>query len=67
VASSTVPSVASNPHVIHVNPLDESSMAVGLLEALDLGTSDADRRDRRTSVADLTWHQAAIDHVAGWQ
>lgn len=67
VASSTVPSVASNSHVIHVNPLDETSVAAGLLDALDLGTSDADRRDRRASVADLTWHQAALDHVAGWQ
>ena len=53
--------------MIHVNPLDETSVAAGLLDALDLGTSDADRRDRRASVADLTWHQAALDHVAGWQ
>ena len=67
MASSTVPRVASNSRVIHVNPLDETSVAAGLLDALDLGTSDADRRDRRASVADLTWHQAALDHVAGWQ
>jgi len=67
VASSVVPSVASNPHVIHVDPLDESSIGAGLLEALDQGTSDADRQSRRDSVADLTWRQAAIEHVASWR
>ncbi|MFZ1062000.1 MAG: glycosyltransferase family 1 protein [Acidimicrobiales bacterium] len=67
VASAGVPSVAHNSHVIHVDPLDVSSISTGLLEALDLGTGERDRSARADSVADLTWHQAALDHVACWQ
>lgn len=67
VASSAVPSVANNSLVVHVDPLDESSVAAGLLSALDQGTGDRDRQARRASVADLTWRQAAMDHVAGWR
>jgi hypothetical protein len=53
--------------VIHVDAFEESSIAAGLLEALDQGTSDVDRESRRKSVAELTWRQTALDHVAGWQ
>jgi glycosyltransferase involved in cell wall biosynthesis len=67
VASTTVPSVAQNEQVIRVNALDESSITHGLLEALDQDTNGAAREARRASVADLTWRQAALDHVAGWQ
>ena len=67
VASRQIPSVAHNPSVVHVDPLDESSVSAGLLAALDQGTGEADRQARRESVADLTWRQAALDHVAGWQ
>ena len=67
VASSAVPSVTANSQVIHVDAFEESSIAAGLLEALDQGTSDVDRESRRKSVAELTWRQTALDHVAGWQ
>jgi glycosyltransferase involved in cell wall biosynthesis len=67
VASAALPSVANNPHVVHVEPREVSSITTGLLEVLDLGTSDEDRMARRKSVADQTWRQAALDHVAGWQ
>jgi hypothetical protein len=59
--------VTANSQVIHVDAFEESSIAAGLLEALDQGTSDVDRESRRKSVAELTWRQTALDHVAGWQ
>jgi glycosyltransferase involved in cell wall biosynthesis len=67
VASATVPSVATNAQVVRVDPLDVSSIASGLCEALDQDDGDLGRRARASSVAELTWRHAALDHVAGWQ
>lgn len=67
VASSNLPSTLANQQVIHVDPLDASSISQGLLLALDQDASDVARRARRASVADLTWHHSALDHVAAWK
>jgi glycosyltransferase involved in cell wall biosynthesis len=67
VASVTTPSVATNSEVIRVDPLDVHAIAQGLLSALSLG-DDADSRLRRqASVADLTWRNVALDHLAAWR
>lgn len=67
VASSAVPSVAGNSHVVHVDPLQEASITAGLLESLDQGAGGAERAARMNSVSNLTWHQAALDHLAVWK
>lgn len=66
VASTTTPSVAANPEVVRVDPLDVESIAEGLERALGLGDDDASRARRRASVADLTWHHVALDHLRAW-
>jgi hypothetical protein len=67
VASVTTPSVANNPHVILVDPLDVAAIEEGLVTALSLSNDDATRAGRRDSVADLNWRNAALDHLASWQ
>ena len=67
VASATTPSVASNDQVVRVDPLDVESIARGLVGALSDGVDDASRLARCESVADLTWRNVALDHLAAWQ
>jgi glycosyltransferase involved in cell wall biosynthesis len=67
VASSTTPSVAGNDRVIRVDPLDIESIAEGLVAVLSNGVDDASRSARSESVADLTWRNVALDHLAAWQ
>jgi glycosyltransferase involved in cell wall biosynthesis len=67
VASTTTPSVADNPEVVRVDPSDVESIAAGLVRALALGSDGASCARRRASVAELTWRNAALDHMAGWQ
>lgn len=67
VASRSTPSVRSNDEVVLVDPLEVESIADGLLRALALPDDDAARARRRASVADLTWRNCALDHVAGWR
>lgn len=67
VASTTVPSVATNSEVVHVDGLDIESIAHGLERSMALTIDDASSARRRGSVADLTWANAALDHLAGWQ
>lgn len=67
VASRSTPSVASNAEVVRVDPLDVDAIAQGLLDclALDTGADAASRR--KASVAELTWRNVALDHLAGWR
>jgi glycosyltransferase involved in cell wall biosynthesis len=67
VASSTTPSVLGNDTVVRVDPLDVASIARGLLDALGQETDQKAIEARRASVAALTWRNAALDHLAGWQ
>jgi glycosyltransferase involved in cell wall biosynthesis len=67
VVSTTTPSVANNDSVITVDPLDVSSIADGLIAALHEGTDEDSRAARQTSVADLTWRNVALDHLAAWR
>ena len=67
VASANTPSVADNDEVVVVDPLEVESIANGLLEALARENDDAARQRRRASVADLTWRNVALDHVAAWR
>jgi hypothetical protein len=67
VASTTTPSVANNRLVVRVDPLDESSIAEGLLNALAQGADYESQLARRESVSDLTWRNVALDHLAAWQ
>jgi glycosyltransferase involved in cell wall biosynthesis len=67
VASATTPSVATNDRVRLVDPLDVDSIARGLVASLDDGVDDASQSARRESVADLTWRNVALDHLAAWQ
>ncbi len=67
VASANCPSVVSNPEVVHVDPLDIDAIAAGLQHALDQSTDDAAKVRRRASVAELTWRNSALDHLAAWQ
>lgn len=66
VASATTPSVAQNTEVIVVDPLDVSAIEEGLLRALALSNADEARARRRESVAELTWRNVALDHLASW-
>jgi hypothetical protein len=59
--------VAANELVVRVDPLDVESIAEGLLAALREGDDDESQAARRQSVADLTWRNVAIDHLAAWQ
>lgn len=67
VASSNTPSVAANTEVILVDPLDVEDIAGGLLAALSVPTDEGARARRRASVAELTWRNVALDHLAGWR
>jgi len=67
VASVTTPSVANNPEVITVDPLDVAAIEEGLVAALSLSNDVATRARRRDSVADLTWRNVALDHLASWR
>ncbi len=67
VASSTTPSVSTNETVIRVDPLDVEAIAGGLVGAIALSNDDVARTARRQSVSQLTWRNAALDHMAGWQ
>lgn len=67
VASVTTPSVATNPEVVRVNPLDVDEIAAGLLAAMSQDDDEASKERRRASVASLTWRNAALDHLAAWQ
>jgi hypothetical protein len=59
--------VSSNEYVVRVDALDVSSIAKGLLEALEHDDDEVAQGLRKASVAELTWRNAALDHVAGWQ
>jgi glycosyltransferase involved in cell wall biosynthesis len=67
VASVTTPSVAVNPLVTLVEPLDVESIAEGLLAALGQGLDHESQAARRQSVADLTWRNVALDHLTAWR
>jgi glycosyltransferase involved in cell wall biosynthesis len=67
VASSTTPSVAQNVEVVRVDPLDVNAIAEGLVAGLHASDDEASRGRRRASVADLTWRNVALDHLAAWQ
>jgi glycosyltransferase involved in cell wall biosynthesis len=67
VASTTTPSVAANDLVIRVDPLDVDSITGGLLAALNESVDDEHQLARRRSVAELTWRNLALDHLAVWQ
>jgi glycosyltransferase involved in cell wall biosynthesis len=66
VASRNCPSVEGNQEVILVDPLLEESIAEGLLAALEQGNDVLSRERRRASVADMTWHNCALDHLKAW-
>jgi citrate lyase gamma subunit len=67
VVSRTTPSVTSNDEVIRVDPLDVDAIATGLLQAMDQDDGASARQTRQMSVANLTWRNAALDHVEGWK
>ena len=67
VASTTTPSVTTNDLVVRVDPLNVESIAEGLLGALREGDDVDSQAARRRSVADLTWRNVALDHLAAWQ
>lgn len=67
VASTATPSVRSNDAVVHVDPLDVTSIADGLERALEQGVDEGARAARTASVADLTWRNCALDHLVGWR
>jgi hypothetical protein len=64
--STTTPSTSHNPEVVPVDPLDVSSIAQGLVRAAALDNDAAARTRRQDSVADLSWANAARDHLAAW-
>ena len=67
VVSATTPSTAANPEVVSVDALDVASIADGLEEALTQDDGAAARERRHLSVAELTWANCALDHLAGWR
>ena len=67
VASATTPSVAHNPEVVVVDAMDVAAIEAGLVRALTMSTTESAREQRRDSVADLTWRNVALDHLAAWQ
>ncbi|MGC8509411.1 MAG: glycosyltransferase [Acidimicrobiales bacterium] len=66
VASIPTPSVSGRDEVVVVDPHDVEAIAEGLVRALALPDDDAARARRRASVAELTWRNCALDHLAGW-
>ncbi len=67
VASTRTPSVAHNEEAVLVDALDVDAIADGLVTALARDDAPAARARRRASVADLTWHNVALDHLAAWR
>jgi glycosyltransferase involved in cell wall biosynthesis len=67
VASTTTPSVAKNDLVVAVDPLDVTSITEGLAAAVHDSDDERSRSARRQSVAELTWRNVALDHLAAWQ
>ncbi len=67
VASVTTPSVLGNPEVDVADPLDIDAITDALVRSLDRATTESARAARRATVANLTWRQCALDHLAGWQ
>ena len=67
VVSLSTPSVADNPEVVPVDPLDVEDIARGLVQSLSLANDAPARARRRASVAHLTWRNAALDHLEGWR
>jgi hypothetical protein len=66
LASTATPSVRNNDSVVRVDPLDVEAIDEGLERALSLDAVHH-REQRRASVADLTWRNAALDHLAAWR
>ena len=66
VASSTVPSVASEPLVEHVDPLSVDAICDGLQRALARNDDELARAQRRAAVSRFTWQQCARDHLRAW-
>jgi glycosyltransferase involved in cell wall biosynthesis len=67
LASTTTPSVALNTEVVLADPRDVEAIAQGLTSALAQSDDDESRSRRSRSVAELTWHNVALDHLAGWR
>ncbi len=67
VAGRDVPSVGANDEVIAVDPLDESSIAEGLVRACALADDEQARERRHASVSDQTWDRSLADHLEGWR
>lgn len=67
VVSTTTPSAHNNAEVVTVDPLDEESIAEGLMSALGLGDDEVACERRKRSVADLTWRNVALDHLESWR
>ena len=67
VASTTTPSVEGNAAVRRVDPLDVEGIAAALVASLDDPDDESARARRRDSVAELTWRQCALDHLAAWR
>lgn len=66
VVSTATPSTSGNPEVVTVDPLDVSSIAQGLVTAVALDDDVTVRARRQQSVAQLTWANAARQHLAAW-
>ena len=66
VASTTCPSVAENLEVVRVDPFDVDAIAHGLVTAAHLHTDEHAALRRQASVAELTWRNCALDHLAAW-
>ncbi len=66
VASTSTPSVSGRADVVAVEAYDVEAIAEGLVRALALADDDASRARRRAAVAELTWRNCALDHLAGW-
>lgn len=67
VASATTPSVADNPEVVRVDPLDVEAIAEGLARAARASRGPEDRARRAASVAPSTWRRCALDHLTAWR
>lgn len=67
IASASTPSVTNNDQVVLVDPRNVEAIALGLVKAAVLDDDEQSAARRRASVADLTWRNAALDHLAGWQ
>ena len=66
VASMNCPSIDGNGEAVLVDPMLEESITEGLLRSLQQGDDPLSRERRRTSVADMNWHNCALDHLKAW-